>query len=440
MHQPNNGQRTTDNGPRRGFTLVELMVVIIVLAILVALLLPVLNGALRTARNSAVQAEINQLAQALEAFKAKYGDYPPSRIYLAEDGDYSGGGTGGGAQVNSPVSDYFGYTGVSSSQPDIKVSQLIARSAAILRKFFPRLVLRTDGHPVFPHNSNIWYDFNGDGRFGVLPPGGGFGGTAPYILQGHECLVFFLGGVPLPATPGSATSTFSMTGFGKDPTNPFTNSIVGSSMYSANRQPPFFEFNAGRLFLDPTRLDAAQHNVPGYRQCNIPGYVDSLTGTAPIPGTSVNFYAYFSAYGNGNYDPNDVNFPETDPSGGVSPAIGLKYSVGFPVWTGQGNPTQVLFNLDQSPAPNPYTTTLTANNPGGALPSGTVGYQKPQSYQIISPGADGLYGVGGQYQPPSSSASIPLPFDSANVINTTDSNVRTREYDNLTNFKAGTLY
>ncbi len=73
-------------GPR-GFTLVELLVVILILAILIALLLPALNGAMRTAKNAAVGGEINQLAQALAAFKAKYGDYPPSRIYLAEDGE-----------------------------------------------------------------------------------------------------------------------------------------------------------------------------------------------------------------------------------------------------------------------------------------------------------------------------------------------------------------
>src|SRR5262249_22486112 len=60
--------RTKDHGPR-GFTLVELLVVIIVLAILVALLLPAINGAVKTARNAQVSAEINQLAQALASFK-----------------------------------------------------------------------------------------------------------------------------------------------------------------------------------------------------------------------------------------------------------------------------------------------------------------------------------------------------------------------------------
>ena len=84
-------------------------------------------------------------------------------------------------------------------------------------------------------------------------------------------------------------------------------------MYNANRQPPIFEFNAGRLFLDPTNttLNGSAGINPG-----IPAYYDTLNNGPPIgAGTGsgpVNFYAYFSAYGSGNYDPNDVNFVETD--------------------------------------------------------------------------------------------------------------------------------
>ena len=86
-------------------------------------------------------------------------------------------------------------------------------------------------------------------------------------------------------------------------------------MYSANRQAPLFEFANNRLALDPNGLSG------------IPGYLDSLANPAPpspLPGTRptdtpgpapINFYAYFSAYGNGGYDPNDVNFVEYDASG-----------------------------------------------------------------------------------------------------------------------------
>ena len=121
-------------GPR-GFTMVELLAVILILAILIALLLPALNGALKTARNAAVGGEIDQLAQALASFKAQYGDYPPSRIYLAENGDYT--------VVTSNAS--LSIAGVSQ---DITLGQLAQRSVSALRKFFPRVVLNTSGGPV----------------------------------------------------------------------------------------------------------------------------------------------------------------------------------------------------------------------------------------------------------------------------------------------------
>ncbi len=82
--KPRSEPRTTDHGPRttrrRGFTMIELLMVIIIIGILMALLLPAIQSAMRTARNAAVSSEINQLAQALENFKSRYGDYPPSRF------------------------------------------------------------------------------------------------------------------------------------------------------------------------------------------------------------------------------------------------------------------------------------------------------------------------------------------------------------------------
>jgi prepilin-type N-terminal cleavage/methylation domain-containing protein len=398
-----NGRRTTDE---RGFTLVELLVVIVVLGILIALLLPAINGALRTSREAAVSAEINALGQALAQFKSTYGDYPPSRIYLAENGDYSVANVSVGAVSVSTI-DPTSPGGAN----DITVAQLAARTLQAFRKFWPRAQFSVAG-PVFAAGSHVWYDFNGNGQM-----------DPPYVLHGHECLVFFLGGIPS-LDPG--TGTYGLNGFGSDPTNPFSNNIVGNPMYNTNRKQPLFQFNPGRLFPDSNNVNPTT-KVP----VGVPAYYDTLNvGPPSTPYTGagpVNFYVYFSAYGNGNYDPNDVNIPESDSIGNVQ-EIALGYAVTFPI---QGAAT--LPPVVGSWSPNPYTTTLTANTS-----SGNVTYQTAQTFQIISAGSDGLYGVGGQYVPQSQSSTVALPWDGTHT-NSTDGNIRQREYDNLTNFKSGRL-
>ncbi len=387
-------------------------------------MLPAIASALKTARNAAVSSEIGLLVQALESFKTRYGDYPPSRVLLAESGNYS-------TFVNntSPLSSIPDTE--SPTGNDITVGQLAQRTLVAMRKFWPRVVFATSPNSPIPVNgTNTWYDFNGNG----LPD------ANPYVLHGHECLVFFLGGIPSPTLlPASGSvvvpaSEFGMSGFGKDPTNPFSNNIIADNrlatpgpnpMYNPNRQPPLFEFNGGRLFLDPNGLSG------------IPGYYDSLGTDPPTSGSgsaSINFYAYFSAYGNGAYDANDVNFSfESDPNG-LSP-IALAFQHGSATYL--------------SPSPNPYTTSLstTVTTTGTSTGTSIVTFQKPQTFQIISSGVDGLYGVGGQYVTPgstSSSTQNPLPVDpngdtSAGGTAVTAGTIRNAERDNLSNFKAGTL-
>jgi general secretion pathway protein G len=379
-------------GQPAGFTLVELLVVIVILAILIALLLPAIAAGVRNARVAAVQAEITQLASALSDFKAKYGEYPPSRMLLCEDGVYP---------TNSTVA--IASTGNTS---DITLGQLAQRSVNALRRYWPRMDIRTGtrGSTTPPTTTTSFYDFNGNG----------VRDSNPYIIEGFECLVFWLGGVPAPLSASGA----SMTGWSKLPTNPFQNTNV-----TTNRYQPFFEFKSDRLlYLHGDIISAGGSGSAALPQ--IPAYLDSL-GNSPTVGGSLNFYAYFSSGSGGTYDPNDCNLPEMDNMGGNP---GLQFSAGFQTLDSDGNTLAYVV----SPAPNPYTAGPPFNTTGTKAK-----YQNPQSFQLFSPGTDGNYGWGGHYA--GAAAAAALPLDGVFTPTTSDGGIRTRERDNITNFKNGTL-
>jgi prepilin-type N-terminal cleavage/methylation domain-containing protein len=404
---PSPPETTPMTRPRRrrrqpGFTLVELMVVILILAILIALLLPAIMGAIATARDGAVLAEINNLGQALASFKNQYGDYPPSRIILMENGAFDTTG-------NPPPNPFLG-TPPLISPSDITYAQLCQRSLKYLRKFFPRAVFSSTSTP--PSN-NTWYDFNGDGVFQ---------NNVPILLTGEECLVFFLGGIP---NPGGGT--IGMSGFNRNPQNPFLSQLQALYLYNnnqlaspqTNRSAPIFEFKNDRL------VDGDGDGIPGYTD---------LIGS----GDQARYYAYFSSYSGGSYDPNDVNFYDPNDyeinGSGVGP-IGRVFQVNFAI----PNDPYGIGNYIGSPSPNPYTS----DSPGPNGPPPHV-FLNSESYQIISPGRDRNYGVGGTYI--STNTTNPLPdvgdglgSGGYNTSWNIDDSIRQYERDNLTNFATSRL-
>ena len=203
------GSRTRKaNNRRSGFTLIELMVVIVIIAILMALILPAIGGAIKNTRIAGVVNEINQLESAIAKFKADHGIEPPSSIVLCEK---SGDWTSNQATINS---------------------------GALIRQIWPSYDFGN-------------HDINGNGT-----------ADGPVTLTLGECLVFFLGGVNGNDTPGAtaqnniAGQIGPCTGFSKNPASPFDRG--GSS-----REAPLFEFVPSRF------TDVNGNGFPEYKD-NLP--------------------------------------------------------------------------------------------------------------------------------------------------------------------------
>lgn len=325
---------------RTGFTLLELMVVVVIIALLIGLLLPAVNSVRRTARDAEVRSDIAALEDAIAKFKITFGTEPPSRITLyATAADWEGTGL-----------------------PAVQASEH-RRYKGLIKQLWPQ------------------FDF---GTCGGLCPSGSF--PAPWSsmmppptqldLSGSECLVFFLGGM-VSSTGGG------FTGFSKDPQYPFS--------AGTNREGPFVEFK-GALKVPLAALPAAGNTNWNGRLTDLdndwlPEYRDTLPQqTSP--------YLYF----------NGTNGYRTD--------FGTP---GTPPWHNTDNyvPTVPTMSIDNAYYSNSSFTPITA--PAMHTP------HKARGIQIISPGADGLYGDGGLFNPASTS-----------TLNTGDR-------DNLTNFHSGRL-
>lgn len=201
-------------GPRRGFTLVEMLTVVVIIGILASLITGVVIRARIRGKITVIGVEINQLDMALKQYKQKHGEYPP---------DFTNTGTTQG------------------------------RAAVIrhLSKAFPRFVLSGD-------TDTKWTKL----QIKLLR---GYG-VDLHKLDPAAALVFWLGGLP------EGRDSMKLIGFSANPRDPFdfgedvngNGQLDGGEDINNNgeldrgsRLPPLFEF-------DPKRLKKCEHGVFRY--------------------------------------------------------------------------------------------------------------------------------------------------------------------------------
>jgi len=83
------------NRKHKGFTLIEMLIVIVVIAILALIVIPRLLGAGRKAKEAALRGDLHQLRNAIQQFEADLGDYPASLDQLVADKSAAPSGVGG---------------------------------------------------------------------------------------------------------------------------------------------------------------------------------------------------------------------------------------------------------------------------------------------------------------------------------------------------------
>jgi len=249
-----------------GFTLVELLMVIVIIGILVALVTLAVGGAVKKANQAKVLTEINQLSMALENYQQKHGSYPPNP----------------------------------GTEPTIELPA--AREQRIerhLRRAFPRYVVRPDW--IAPNNVANFDDIVEHIRVAT--------GNNLRTMDGAEALVFFLGGLPNP------TASNPLTGFAADAANPFQNITAQSQ-----RTERFFEF-------DPTRLvDRDGDGWPEY----VPDIKTGVVETAPYVYFDAGSYHLGSHYPFTHFNPAPDPGPRLSGLWGYAVPYAAKYVVPAP--------------------------------------------------------------------------------------------------------------
>ena len=93
------------NRKNKGFTLIEMLIVIVVIAILALIVIPRLLGAGRKAKEATLRGDVHQLRNSIQQFEADCGDYPSALSQLMT---VPAAGSTGGSGISLDVNGWQG--------------------------------------------------------------------------------------------------------------------------------------------------------------------------------------------------------------------------------------------------------------------------------------------------------------------------------------------
>jgi prepilin-type N-terminal cleavage/methylation domain-containing protein len=324
---------------RPGFTLVEMLVVLTIIVVLLSLISGAVLQMLGWGPRLQAQSELSQMNQSVELFKQKYGMYPPSCIFLANN-----------QQDYTNAASYF-----TTTNPNAFLLSVVQKSPGYLQRIFPKMTLPPGAPANAGQVTNLTVDWTG-GQTGPLFGNNRWIGT---FLEGDQALVFFLGGMQVPQGGGNVNQCIGFAAFAQNPT-----------LMSGPRNDPLFDFSPSRLTqigTAATPLLPARYARTLFTTNPFFVYIDPFNRVeAGMP------YIYFSSNGSRN---GYTNFP-------LNATTFVSDCPSVP-----SNPTLA------TPANGVYAYQQTAPGVQPAL------YLNPNTFQIISAGADGIFSTGGYWNP-----------------------------------------
>jgi len=373
---------------RQGFTLVELLVVVIIITMLAGLGLKVGVGAMHAARRAVIVMEIRQLTIAMEQYKNECGEYPPDCFCV----NYTGSDPillTIRTQSRNAILRHF-RNRFSRYQPGAYTKGVLGQTIASGTDMWGRLRLDV-------YNSSSDLTENDPSK---IDPQQGFDINR---LNPSSALMFFLGGIPdyepdtsdsrLPSDP--AAKGGELLGFNTNPTCPFSR--------GGSRTAPVYEFDETRVKWDE------DNQVYSF----FPQYIKNPANSSEgVP------YVYFrpQARAYGLRTLGDVRYKIVQALRyPLTPSA--DYGICFPYADTEIN-TTILGD--------------TTNYPD----TDTIDWHEGKRYQIIAAGLDGMYGTtnaDGNYDPSAD------PLDAYRYLNANANNMKPEEDDNLSSFTADQL-